>query len=107
MTTPVEAAQTTTAILEGGALMLGAALFFVFVLAARAAFVAALRASAVWDPNRLVNRSTRPSVSISFCRPVKNGWHWLQISRCRSGFVDRVLNVFPQAHRTSTSKYFG
>ena len=29
----------------------------------------------------LVKRSTRPSVSISFWRPVKNGWHMLQISR--------------------------
>jgi hypothetical protein len=26
------------------------------------------------------NRSTRPAVSISFCLPVKNGWHWLQMS---------------------------
>ena len=30
-------------------------------------------------PNFLVKRSTRPSVSISFWRPVKNGWH---SSRC-------------------------
>ena len=61
----------------------------------------------LWAPNRFVNRSTRPSVSISFWRPVKNGWHMLQISRCSSVFVDFVLNVFPHAHRTSTSWYFG
>ena len=61
----------------------------------------------VCAPNRFVNRSTRPSVSISFWRPVKNGWHVLQISRCSSGLVERVLNVLPHAHRTSTSWYFG
>ena len=26
------------------------------------------------------NRSTRPAVSISFCLPVKYGWHLAQIS---------------------------
>ena len=55
------------------------------------AFAAALRLSEVCAPNRLVKRSTRPSVSISFCRPVKNGWQLLQISRCSSGLVERVV----------------
>lgn len=71
------------------------------------ALVAARRASDDWAPNRLVNRSTRPSVSISFWRPVKKGWHALQISRCSSDLVDRVLKVLPHAHRASTSWYFG
>src|SRR6516164_8328590 len=51
----------------------------------------------------LLNRSTRPAVSISFCLPVKNGWHFEQISRWISGFVERVLNVSPQAHFTTAS----
>ena len=54
-----------------------------------------LRPSVVCAPNRFVKRSTRPSVSISFWRPVKNGWHLLQISRCSSGLVEWVLNVLP------------
>jgi hypothetical protein len=70
-------------------------------------FAACLRLSDVCAPNRFVNRSTRPSVSISFWRPVKNGWHAEQIYRCSSGLVDRVLNVLPHAHRTSTSVYLG
>src|SRR5262249_44949980 len=74
---------------------------------ALAADAACFRVSAVCAPNRFVNRSTRPSGSISFWRPVKNGWHTLQISRCSSGFVERVLNVLPHAQRTSTSWYFG
>src|SRR5689334_15634074 len=78
-----------------------------FALSALAAFAAVFRASADWAPKRFVNRSTRPSVSISFWRPVKNGWQTLQISRCSSVLVERVLNVFPHAHRTSTSWYFG
>ena len=60
-----------------------------------------------YGPAFVVNRPTRPSVSISFCRPVKIGWQFAQISRCSSGFVDRVFHVAPQAHRTSTSWYFG
>ena len=68
--------------------------FALCVLAALLASVCALRPSADCAPKRLVNRSTRPSVSISFWRPVKNGWHSLQISRCSSGLVERVLNVF-------------
>ena len=77
--------------------------FTVAALAALAAFSAVFRCSDVWAPNFLLNRSTRPSVSISFWRPVKNGWHAEQISRCSSGLVERVLNVLPQAQRTSTS----
>jgi hypothetical protein len=45
------------------------------------AFAAVLRCSDVCVPNFFVKRSTRPSVSISFCRPVKNGWQLEQISR--------------------------
>ena len=78
-------------------------LAFVFLAAAAAVF----RLSDVCAPNFFVNRSTRPSVSISFCRPVKNGWQFEQISRCRSGLVDRVFQLAPQAQRTVTSWYFG
>ena len=46
-----------------------------------AVFAACFRLSDVCAPNRFVNRSTRPSVSTSFWRPVKNGWQLLQISR--------------------------
>src|SRR6185503_1594155 len=82
----------------------GAPAFFpLAVLAAAAAF----RVSSVCAPNFLVKRSTRPSVSISFCRPVKKGWQFEQISRCSSGLVDLVFQVAPHAHRASTSKYFG
>jgi NAD-dependent deacetylase len=81
--------------------------FFVATVAALAALAAVFRCSEVCAPNFLVNRSTRPSVSISFWRPVKNGWHAEQISRCSSGLVERVLNVLPHAHRTSTSLYAG
>ena len=46
------------------------------------------------------NRSTRPAVSINFCLPVKNGWHWEQISTWITGTVDRVTKLFPHAHWT-------
>src|SRR4029079_15928012 len=72
-------------------------------LSALAVFAAALRASDVCAPNRFVKRSTRPSVSISFCRPVKKGWQLLQISRCSSCLVERVFQVSPQAQRASMS----
>src|SRR2546422_10635101 len=55
----------------------------------------------------LWNRSTRPAVSTSFCLPVKNGWHFEQISRWISGFVERVLNDSPHAHLTVASTYSG
>ena len=70
---------------------------------ALAAVAAVLRWVDVCAPNFFVKRSTRPSVSISFWRPVKNGWQAEHISRCSSGFVERVLNVFPHAQRASTS----
>jgi len=52
---------------------LEAAAGFFALFAVLAAF---LRLSAVCAPNFFVNRSTRPSVSISFCLPVKNGWQF-------------------------------
>src|ERR1700735_3380066 len=53
-------------------------------------------------------RSTRPAVSISFCLPVKNGWQAEQISTTMSPLcVERVSNVFPQAHLTWMFSYFG
>src|SRR5882762_11655476 len=53
-------------------------------------------------------RSTRPAVSISFCLPVKNGWHAAQISTEISLFcVDRVTNWLPQAQCTRLSLYTG
>src|SRR5262245_63939515 len=55
------------------------------------------RLSDVWAPNFFVNRSTRPSVSMSFWRPVKNGWQFEQISRWSSCFVEWVFQVAPQA----------
>ena len=67
------------------------------------AFSACLRLSLVCAPNFLVKRSTRPSVSMSFCRPVKNGWQFEQISRCSSYLVDRVFHVAPHSQRASTS----
>src|SRR3954465_5752918 len=71
------------------------------------AFAAFLRLSDVWAPNFFVNRSTRPSVSSSFCRPVKNGGQFEQISRCSSGLVDLVCQVAPHAQRASTLWYLG
>jgi very-short-patch-repair endonuclease len=52
-----------------------------------------LRLATVCAPNFFVNRSTRPSVSISFWRPVKNGWQAEQISRRISGLVDRARKL--------------
>ena len=34
-------------------------------------------------------------------------WQFAQISRCSSGFVERVFHVAPQAHRASTSWSLG
>jgi hypothetical protein len=39
-------------------------------------------------------------VSTNFCLPVKNGWHFEQISTWIDGWVDRVSQVLPQAHAT-------
>jgi hypothetical protein len=53
-------------------------------------------ASALARSYFLVKRSTRPSVSINFCRPVKNGWQFEQIStRISPLWVDRVVNECP------------
>src|SRR5207302_10994189 len=50
------------------------------------------------------NLSTRPAVSINFCRPVKNGWQDEQIStRISPLCVERVVNVWPQAQMTFNS----
>src|SRR5579871_4344086 len=71
-----------------------------------AALAAALPASALATLRR--KRSTRPAVSTSFCLPVKNGWHCAQISTTMSPLlVERVSNVFPQAHFTWIASYFG
>jgi len=59
-----------------------AAFFAVAGLVAFAAFAAVFLCSDVCAPYFLLNRSTRPSVSISFWRPVKNGW---QAERFRDG----------------------
>ena len=49
-------------------------------------------------------RSTRPSVSTSFWRPVKKGWQLEQIStRMSPLWVERVLKVLPQAQTTLIS----
>src|SRR5690554_5656109 len=42
------------------------------------------------SPHFCRNRSTRPAVSTSFCRPVKNGWQTEQISTRMSFSVLRV-----------------
>lgn len=52
-------------------------------------------------------RSTRPAVSISFCFPVKNGWHAEQMSVWISACVERVSNVLPHAHLTVAVAYTG
>lgn len=54
-----------------------------------------------------LNRSTRPSVSMIFCVPVKNGWQFEQISTLISPPVDLVLYLLPQAQCTATSRYTG
>ena len=53
------------------------------------------------------NRSTRPAVSISFCLPVKKGWHFEQTSTRMSGRVERVRTTSPQAHVMVVSTYSG
>ena len=58
-------------------------------------------------PKRFLNRSTRPPVSTSFCRPVKNGWHLEQISTRIFSLVDRVWMTSPQAQVMVVSTYFG
>jgi hypothetical protein len=53
------------------------------------------------------NFSTRPAVSTSFWRPVKNGWQLEQISTWISETVDRVSMTLPQAHMMRASRYSG
>src|SRR5581483_10852850 len=72
------------------------------------AYFAAAASDSAFLPYRLLNRSTRPAVSTSFCLPVKNGWHAEQISTCRSSLrVERVLNGSPHAQVTVISLYSG
>ena len=61
----------------------------------------------VFVPYFCRKRSTRPAVSTSFCLPVKNGWQTLQMSVWISATVERVWNVFPQAHFTVAVAYSG
>jgi hypothetical protein len=39
----------------------------------------------------------RPAVSIMRCWPVKNGWHFEQISTAKSPLVEKVSMTMPQA----------
>src|SRR5258708_461527 len=49
-------------------------------------------------------RSMRRAVSMSFCLPVKKGWHAAQISTPMSPlWVERVTNALPQAQCTRIS----
>jgi len=54
-----------------------------------------------------MNFSTLPSESISFCLPVKKGWHLEHISTLMLFFVERVWTTFPQTHMTVESSYLG
>ena len=64
----------------------------------------ALAASVFLRPAYLrLKRSTRPATSSSRCLPVKKGWQAEQISRRISFFVDRVVQVAPQAQWTLTT----
>src|SRR5688500_1228704 len=53
------------------------------------------------------NFSTRPAVSTSFWRPVKNGWQLEQISTWISGTVERVSMMLPQAQTMRAAWYWG
>src|SRR3989338_1866905 len=53
------------------------------------------------------NFSTRPAVSTSFCVPVKNGWHFAQMSMWRLGDVERVWYTAPHVHVIVHSTYSG
>ena len=55
----------------------------------------------------LRKRSIRPAESISFCLPVKKGWHFEQISTRISDFVDPTSSSFPQAHFMVVVAYSG
>src|SRR5512136_2121528 len=49
----------------------------------------------------------RPAVSISFCTPVKRGWHLEQISTLMFWRQDRVWMTSPQAQLIVVSTYLG
>src|SRR5258706_8521830 len=79
---------------------------------APSAFALSAFAPSAFAPSALAyfrrKRSMRPAVSTSFCLPVKNGWQLEQISTLMSLlFVERVVNVLPQAQWTRTSWYVG
>lgn len=56
---------------------------------------------------RFLNLSTRPPASTNFCLPVKNGWHFEQISTRISPLVDFVLITSPHAQLMVHSLYSG
>ena len=57
---------------------------------------------------RFLNLSTRPPASTNFCLPVKNGWHFEQISTLISPpLVDLVTTLAPQAQEIVHSSYVG
>jgi hypothetical protein len=66
-----------------------------------------LSVSVAFFPYFLLYRSTRPAESTSFCRPVKKGWQFEQISIFRFPAVDRVSKVFPQMQETIAFLYSG
>src|SRR6266545_29303 len=72
-----------------------------------AASAGAAGCSAFFVPKRLLKRSTRPWMSRMCCLPVKNGWHFAHTSTCRSGLVDPVTKVLPQAQVTFACAYLG
>ena len=49
----------------------------------------------------------RPAVSTNFLSPVKNGWHFEQISTRMFFFVERVWMTSPQAQVIVVSSYLG
>ena len=55
----------------------------------------------------LLNFSTLPSASTSFCFPVKKGWHFEHMSTCIDGVVDIVVKVSPHAQTAFASLYWG
>lgn len=50
-----------------------------------------------------MNESTRPSVSIIVCCPVKYGWQEEQVLTLIVFLVERVLITLPQAHEIVAS----
>ena len=56
---------------------------------------------------RLLNFSTRPPVSTSFCLPVKNGWQFEHISTWIFSFVEPVAITLPHAQVIVVCLYSG